>query len=419
VARRRQRFAEARDDFQAALREDISAGAPTLAPDDVPLGIVSLQTGVAEDRVRGQAVLTKWASDPAWGVEALRALLADAVAHGDRKSAALWAENLRMNRRCTLGDVPVCLHALADSDTAAYQAMLGPLEEQSRSEPTRATLLLGWLAQIGQGEEAVRWGQSLDPAEAGKPPVAPAIAEALRVTGRWSDLQAWAEMGDWGRDLEFMQWAYGMVAASRLGDKSKQDSLWVSLRDNGVANPAHALFAGDSLYAWGFPRESAELLWSAADRADLAYEALGSLARLYQVQRDAEGQYRAFSRLHAMRPYDRRIANNYAYFAALTDLGSQTHVEPIAKDNYLHEPGNLAFRSTYAFVLVWSGQASRAMKLMTPVSREWKKSPAVAFAYGAALAGLGRKSEAKEVFDSLDPRSLDPKETDWIQTALR
>jgi tetratricopeptide (TPR) repeat protein len=419
VARRGRRFAAARDDFQAALREDISAGAQSLAPDDVPLGIVSLQTGAADDRAKGQALLSKWASDPNWGVEALRALLADAVAHGDRKSATLWAENLRMNQRCTLGDIPVCMQALVESDTAAYQAMIGPLEEESRSKPTRAALLLGWLTQIGQGAEAVRWGQSLDPAVAGKPPVAPAIAEALRATGRWSDLQAWVGQGDWGRDLGFMQWAYGLVAARRLGDASTEGSLWASLRADGISNPAHALFAGDSLYAWGFPKEAAELLWSAADRADLGYEALGSLARLYQVQRDAEGQYRAFSRLNTMRPYDRKIANNYAYFAALTDLGSQTHVEPIAKDNFTHEPGSAVFRSTYAFVLVWSGQASRAMKLLVPVSHEWKTSPAVAFAYGSALAALGRKDEAREVFDSLDPRSLDPKEADWIQAALR
>jgi hypothetical protein len=59
------------------------------------------------------------------------------------------------------------------------------------------------------------------------------------------------------------------------------------------------------------------------------------------------------------------------------------------------------------------------MTLLEPVSREWKGSPAVAFAYGAALASLGRKSEAREVFDSLDPRNLGPQEQEWIRAALR
>jgi hypothetical protein len=184
-------------------------------------------------------------------------------------------------------------------------------------------------------------------------------------------------------------------------------------------SPAHALFAGESLYAWGYPKEAVALLWLAADRPDLAFQALGSLARLYQVQRDAVGQYRAFGRLNAMRNDDRNIANNFAYFAALTDLGNQTQIERIAEDNFIHEPSDVFYRSTYAFVLVWLGQSTRAMTLMEPVSRDWRRSPVVAFAYGAALAGVGRKPEARQVFDSLGPRDLDPMEVDWIRSALR
>jgi predicted Zn-dependent protease len=210
-----------------------------------------------------------------------------------------------------------------------------------------------------------------------------------------------------------------MSAARESGDGTKADSLWQSLYADGSSSPAHALFMGDSLYAWGYPTEAAALLWAAADRPDLAYQALGSLARLYQVQRDAKGQYRAFSRLNLMRPTDRKIANNFIYFATLTDSGSQTHNEHLAADNFTAEPGNVIYRSTYAFVLVRTGQASQAMTLMEPVSHDWKKSPAVAFAYGSALAGVGRKSEAKEVLDSLNPKDLDPQEADWIRAALR
>jgi tetratricopeptide (TPR) repeat protein len=418
IARRSQRFEDARDRFQAALEEDTKAGAPFPAVDEIPLGIVCLQTGSTGDRTRGQALLAKWASDPNWGIDALRALLADAVAHRERESTTQWAESLRLHPRFTLGDVPACLQALADSDPVRYQAMLAPLEDKSRSSPTQAAQLLGWLTQIGQGAESVRWGETLDPAAGRKPPIALGIAEALRATHRWADLQAWADRADWGHELASFGWAYEMLAARQLGDGPKADSLWRSLYTDGRASPAHALFLGDSLYAWGYPKEAAELLWAAADRPDLAYQALGTLARLYQVQHDAVGQYRAFSRLNSMRPGDRGIANNFVYFAALTDMGGQTRIEAIAEDNFAHEPGNTLYRSTYAFVLVLSGQATRAMTLMEPVSRDWKKSPAVAFAYGSALASLGRRSEAKEVFDSLNPRDLDLQEAEWVRMAL-
>lgn len=419
VARRAHRFEEARDNFQAALAQDAGTGTPMLAVDEVPLGIASLQTGSAADRVRGQGLLAKWAPDPQWGVDAMRALLADAVAHGDRDATVGWAEALRSHPRLTLADLPLCLKALADVDPPRFMAMLAPLEEKGRTSPTEAAQLMGWLSQIGQGDEAVRWSGTLDFALARNPPVAPAVAEALRATGRWEQLDAWVGQGDWGRDVGFLGWAYGMAAARRLGEGPRADALWASLYADGRASPAHALYVGDLLYAWGYPKEAAALLWAAADRPDLAYQALGTLARLYQVQRDAVGQYRAFSRLSALRSADRSIANNYAYFAALTDLGSQTHVERIAEDNFTHDPSNVAFRCTYAFVLTWSGQASKAMGVLEPVARQWKTSPAVAFAYGAALAGVGRKPEAREVFDSLDPRGLDPQEADWIRAALR
>jgi tetratricopeptide (TPR) repeat protein len=419
IARRGGRFAEARDKFQEALQADTDAGLTAPAMDEVPLGISCLQTGAAADRTRGQALLAKWAKDTNWGVDALRALLADASIHHDADTAVRWAEALRIHPRCTLGDIPVCLQAFAEYDPVRFQAVLTPLEDKSRTNPTEAAQLLGWLTRIGQGAEAVRWGESLGTAFVHKPPVVVGIAEALRATRRWADLKAWVEAGDWGRDVGFVGWAYGMAAARQLGDQAKADSLWQTMDSDARSSPAHALFLGDSLYAWGYPKDAATLLWVAADRSDLAYQALGSLARLYQVEHDAEGEYRAFSRLNSMRPTDRGIANNFAYFAAVTGLGSQTKVMAVARDNFKEEPANVDYRSTYAFVLVWSGQAAQALKIMTPVSRDWKGSPSVAFAYGAALAGVGRKPEAKDVFDSLDPRGLGPMESEWISAALR
>jgi Flp pilus assembly protein TadD len=418
IARRDLRFSDARTKFEAALEVDSRDGVQVLAVDEVPLGIVCLQSGSQGDLNRGRALLSEWAADPSWGIDALRALLEDARVHRNTKAIAKWAEALRVHPRCTLADVPVCLQAFASAAPDRFRAVLDPLEERSRRNPTAAAQLLGWLNEIGQGSEAIRFGASLDPALARKPPVVLGIAEAHRSIRDWDGLRDWVDHGDWGRDLGFVGWAYGFDAAKRLGDQERADSFLQSVLDDARSNPAHALFAGDSLYAWGYPKESAQLLWLAADHAGQAFEALGSLCRLYEVQRDAEGQYRAFSRLRAMRPADLNIANNLAYFGALTDLGSQEQVKRIADSDFRAEPENITFRSTYAFVLVWSGQSTHALALMEPVSHYWRRYPAVAFAYGSALAAVGRKSEAKQVLDSLDARGLDPMEADWIAKIL-
>jgi tetratricopeptide (TPR) repeat protein len=260
LARRGGRFSEARGRFQAALELDEKTGSQALAVDEVPLGIACLQTGSSDDRARGMALLAKWAGSAEWGIGADRALLADAVAHNDSAAIVLWAESLRKHPRCTMGDIPVCLKALAATAPARFQAMLAPLQEASRTVPVEAAQVLGWLNQIGQSQEAARWGQTLDPALSLKPPVAQGVAEALRATQRWAGLQAWVDKADWGRDLEFLGWAYGMVAARHLGNDAKADSLWKSLDAEGGRSPAHALFMGDSLYAWGYPTESARLL---------------------------------------------------------------------------------------------------------------------------------------------------------------
>jgi predicted Zn-dependent protease len=419
IARRAGRFAEARDSFQAALVADTRAEAPILASDEVPLGIVCLRTGSAVDLASGRALLRRWVTNPDWGAEALRALLADAQERGDREGASRWAQSLRMHPRCTLGDIPFCLKAVAENDPARYQAMLAPIEEGSRLSPTGAAQLLGWLAEIGRGDDAVRWGRSLPPGMLRQSSVVVGIAEALRSSGRWKELGDWVDTHEFRSDVEFLGWAYGMIAARHLGDDAKADELWRSLYSDGVRNPAHALFAGNSLYAWGYPKESEQALLLAADRPDLAYEALGTLVRLYQVRGDAVCECKAFGRLNLIRSSNRDIANNYAYFAALTDLGSQGRINRIAEDNFNHDPDNPVYRSTFAFVLVWSGEAPRALSLMEKVSGDWRKSPAVAFAYGAALAGCGRKDEARTVFASLDPRHLGPAETEWIRSALR
>jgi Flp pilus assembly protein TadD len=420
IARREGRNADAVIRFSEAAQLDARDYGGPAAIDEVPLGIACLNAGDGPDRNRGLDLLEKWSKSLNWGADCLRALLADAQAHGDPAAVTRWAEELRAHPRCTLGDLPTCLQALQKFNPERYQAMLAGLEAKERASPDEAAQMLGWLTQIGQGAEAVRWAATLERDGSRRPPVAVGVAEALRATGQWQRLYDLTEDEEWGNDLDFLKWAYAMVAARHLSLESQANSLWQSIRSDARTGAAHALLLGDTLVAWGYPSEAADLFWAAADRADLAYQAYGSLARLYQAQRDPLGEYRAFSKLNAMRPADRAIANNFAYYAALTDEGSLSQVQSVAQRNMEEEPGNPTYRATYAFVLVKAGDPQKALAVLAPLSsREGPKSPALAFAYGSALASIGRKSEARQEFGSLDPAKLSPKEIDWIQGLLR
>jgi predicted Zn-dependent protease len=164
--------------------------------------------------------------------------------------------------------------------------------------------------------------------------------------------------------------------------------------------------------------EALTLLWVAADKPGVALEALGTLARHYQTQRDAAGQYRVFRRLHTLRAQDDSIANNFAFFAAVTE-NDFASAEAIARENHARFPDSAAYLSTYAFVLTMQNRADEAQALLRPLAGDWQKSPGVAFAYGLALAGSGRKAEARPLLESINASTLTTREAELIAAALK
>jgi predicted Zn-dependent protease len=177
------------------------------------------------------------------------------------------------------------------------------------------------------------------------------------------------------------------------------------------------LFAADLIYAWGWRDDGVTLLWIAADEPGSAVLALGTLLRHFQGQRDAEGQYRVYARLHGLRMQDVGIANNFAYFAILT--GNKTaSLEQLVREDHERDPANRVYLATYAFWLCEANRAADALRLLQPVADGWQDSPPVAFAYGLALAGTGQKAEARKVLGSLNAGLQTTQEAALIKARL-
>jgi predicted Zn-dependent protease len=411
IARRRLDLTKARDHFQAALRLD-----GPVAIDEVPLGGILIYSRETAERQQGLKLLAKWAPDPEWGATAMRILLGDALEHGDRPAMLQWANALRVHPRCSLGDIPSCLLALSQADPAQFNDVLEILKKKHGARSDQAALLVGWLNQVGHAADAAAWVQSLPATVAGQPPMPVVAAESFRQARQWRDLAAWSER-DWGREMGFLRYAYGMLAARELGDNARVAELWRTLQGEVQTVGVHALFAANTLYIWGWYDEALTLLNLAADRSDVAVTALGTMLRHYQTQRDADGQYRALRRLYTLRAQDASITNNLAYFATLTGRDAAL-AERLAKANHEAEPANAAYTATYAFVLLMKGDASGAMTLLHPLASQWQQKPAIAFAYGLALAATGRKDEARAPLTSLAGTDLTPREQELIRNAL-
>jgi tetratricopeptide (TPR) repeat protein len=203
-----------------------------------------------------------------------------------------------------------------------------------------------------------------------------------------------------------------------LGDEPRADDLWRTLYSHAQLDTGHALFAASTLYAWGRIAEAEILWWRAADQeGGNAIQALGALARHYQVTRDADGQYRAFRRLHLLQPQDADIANNFAFFGLL--LGREDRLAAhVAQANFEKNLDNDGYLATQAFALVQQDRAAEAVKLLQPKAAKAADSPGLGFAYGLALGKTGRKSEARALLERLPPASLTTAEMDLIKSVL-
>jgi tetratricopeptide (TPR) repeat protein len=413
LARRQWKLKVAIDHFETALKID---GA--VAIDEIPLGLCLVAQEDAAQRRRGLGLLEKWTTDREWGANALQILLKDAVQKGDRPAMAKWADALRVHPRCTVGDMPNCLSALVVAAPEKFSSVIAQLKQAHLASPETAAQLMGWLDQIGRSAEALEWAKTLPEDAVRRPPLAVSKAESLRLTGDWQTLQVWASQGDWGENLDFLRWAYGMLAARSLGDEKQADDLWHKLFDHAQANGVHALFSGTTVFTWGLVKEAEALWWLVAGQNNnLAVDALGTLARHYQVQRDAVGQYRVFNQLHALHPKDDAVTNNFAFFAALTGNREQL-AEQLSRENLARNPANQTYLATHAFVLLMRGRAAEGLRLIKPLSSEAGKSSAVAFVYGLALAGNGEKTKAKAVLETLNPAEMTLRETQVIQASL-
>ena len=412
IARRRGEFSIARPHFETALRLD-----GPLPIDEVPLGIILLSARNATDRKRGLYLLGKWTTSEEWGANVLRALLADALIHGDRPSMLRWAEALRAHPRCTLGDIPNCLLALSKTDETRFADVLATMEKHHAIDSGNIALLLSWLNQIGRSREAILWVKALPPALTRQLPAAVGVSESLRQLSDWPAQLAWTRDADWGNDLESLRLAYELQAALQLGQTELAKELWTTLQSRATTDGGRILFTADTLYSWGLRDEAVTLLWAVADQPEIAIKTLGTLARHYQVERDAAGQFRVFQRLHSLRSQDPSIANNYAFFATLTGDDIRT-AEQVARDNFKKFPDSIAYRATYALVLCTQNRAAEALALLKPVAANWKNSPVIALPYGLALAGTRQKSEARAVLATLSTDSLTKEEAALIKHAM-
>ena len=410
-ARRSGDAAAARAAFEAAWRIGGAA-----AENELPLGLVLLMAEAPADRERGVALLERWVGDPAAGADALRPLLEDATRRDDRPQMVRRAQALAAHPAHTREDVLNGLLALHRADAAAFRAGLAEAQRAFAADPAAVAVLLTRMTGMLWLAEARSWVETLPPALTGVPPVVTQVAELHRIERDWAALRRLAEGTGWTERLEFLRRAYAALAAEELGEPVRAAALWQSLRASAEIRGGQGFFLAGVLYTWGRRAEAVELWWLGAEQGGLAVQALGALARHYQVAGDAEGSRNVFRRLRGLRPNDDDVANNYVYFEALVDRPGRATRE-LAQAVHERHPRDVRYRATLGFVLLRAGDAAGALALLAPVADELGRLPGPTFTYGLVLAANGRAAEARTLLATVDAARLMPPERALLNEA--
>ncbi|MET0263541.1 MAG: hypothetical protein ABW223_11625 [Rariglobus sp.] len=412
LARRNGTMDTARKHFEEALRLE-----PGVAVNEVPLGVTLLVATEPGDRDRGRDLLEKWTSDPQVGAEALRVLLVHSVQRSDQPAMRAQARALRSHPAATRTDVFNSLSALALSDEAEFTTALAEVKHAYAKNEESAAKLIEWLGGTGRASEAIVWSATLPDEFTARPPVAVATADVLRLSEDWSALRARTVNANWGR-LNRVRAGYQLMAERRLGNAVVADRIWETLLADVVTGGGETLFLAGAFYSWGLREEAVKLWWRCAEQPGVAMAALGSLARHYQLQRDADGLHQTFNRLRALRSGDALIANNFAYLGLVLNRG-RDQAYRISRENHLRYPENVLYRSTYCFALRSEGRVTEALELFEAVKEEIATRPEIAFSYGLTLLTAGRKEEAKAMLLRVDGAAVTLEEARIVTEALK
>jgi thioredoxin-like negative regulator of GroEL len=413
-------YRTARDRWAAAAAIAAAAKDPAARADEVRLAMALLVSGPASDRQRGLGLLARQShAGDAWGRLALRVLLADSVRAKDFPAAMAWAEALRRHPLGTLEDLRACLQAASRAGDAPFRTLFPEVQATLSTSQLRSAELLGWLGQMGRTNEAAAWAQSINEADVTTPPLFVGVAEALRQASRWRDLENWATLADWGAGVGLLQKAYRGEALARLGEAGSAEARFLQLNDAAKGRGPEALLTAQLMYSWGQADRAVALLWVARQDPRTAVEALGMLVRHYQVKRDAAGLYQAFAAWHRLRPQDRLVATGFAFFGSVSGLGSLPECERITANLLRTDPADAPARCARAVALTMDGRPAEALDNLRSISADWRKSRAIAYAYGTALAAAGRPAEARAILRSIDSQELTVQQAARVAQALR
>jgi Flp pilus assembly protein TadD len=334
-----------------------------------------------------------------------------------------WAVVLDLARElqglpeATFNDRLVYLSALSATADPGIQDYLAKLQTEAKDDADKVFRLIAWMNSHGEMARSLAWKESLSAEILGEVHVRVALADAYVARNDWPELQRLVEGNTWG-GFEFVRFALKARIARAKNDEAGFTKNWTeAVRLAGDKIPSLKLLERTAA-GWGWKEEATNLLWLRAETREGAAEALETLSRQYDQDRDTHGLYRVIAHLLKISPNDPKTRNNFAQLALLLGVEVQT-ARATARELYNQNPNDPVFVSTYAFALEQAGDSKQALRIMSGLTPEQLHVPNTAAYYGIILAAANKPQEAAEYLQLAERARLLPEEEALVARAKK
>ncbi|HEX8680622.1 MAG TPA: hypothetical protein VF683_11725, partial [Chthoniobacterales bacterium] len=399
--------------FSSALQ--LAPENPQLAFNVAALRLASSDANAVQDARQRLVSLT---DQPVVRLEALRALAADALLHGDRATATNWTTQLRAEAGATFGDALLYFQAVEGTDAAA--PAMAELQAKAAASGATAAELITWMNRHGMAAVAALWSSSLPQQIATTPPVPLAIAESYSFLRDWNALRAFVQGKHWGQH-ESLRLAVEAHALHRLSPSDRESmqtqTTWRAALKAAHPHPEQLIAIAQLAEGWGYVPEAVEAWWEVADGKETAKLGLTALQRLYKSKQDTRGLLRVAKRALELNPNDLVAANNAASLGLL--LTGDTTARRLALKLHQEHPKNRAFAATYAFALHTEGKRAEALRVLETLKEQELRHPAIAAYYVMMLVESGNLERARSFLVEARRAALLPEEQQLLDAAAR
>ena len=356
------------------------------------LASVRLSSADAATLELARTQLKSFLADTNFAPVALRALVADQLAHNNPAAARSFSEQLIKLASVTLTDRLQHLAILQKIPGTDFAAQLTSLQQTATNAAT-IFQVAAWMQANGQAAAAAAWLARLPAPLSSQPTVQLARANALEAQQDWAALRQFCTRGKW-EELDFMRFALLAHAWAQLGETAVAQGNWHTAVD-AAGNRLGALSGLLELTArWKMPEARLDLFWLLLQKFPRERWVSAALEQQCFNTGDTAGLRRIYQQMAAVFPSDASFNNNYAYTSLLLRK-NQGEAENLAARLYAQAPENPAIVSTYAFALHLRGHEAEALAAMRKLKPAVLQQPALALHYGILLAATGQTAEAK------------------------